>query len=88
MQKTQSVNWKKTLNNIIWNHKYNDVIFSVKEIEDLHNYIQRLQIKNEAIQEKVEALEEKNALLHSKCLKTALKQTPQYDVGSRYYQYA
>lgn len=54
----------------------------------MHNYIQRLQIKNEDLQEKIETLEEKNASLHSKYLETALKQAPQYDIGSRYHEYA
>jgi len=36
---SKQINWKKTLNNIVYTHKHDEVIFKIKDIESLtENY--------------------------------------------------
>jgi len=39
----RKINWKATLNNIVYNHKYDTVEFNVKDIEKLVSYLAALE---------------------------------------------
>ena len=36
--------WKETLSSLVWSHKHKEVVFDIKDIEDLSKYINGLHI--------------------------------------------
>jgi len=67
------INWLKTLNNIIWKHKYNTIEFTIKDVEELHNYMQQQQLKLESAQDNIKKLSKDNDFLRIQILASSLK---------------
>ena len=68
-----NIDWLHTLNNIVWKHKTNTIEFTVKDVEELHGYMEDQQLKLKSAQDSIKKLSKDNDFLRTQILVSSLK---------------